>query len=228
MKKSQLENYIKKEIVNMLSEVDSFNEEKGVIPQVGKMYKVDWDGPTNVEVKSYEYDKIVLRRKEGNTNKDATGSRNRIEVSVDEFNDMLAEAEAYELTGSTGTKTVSSFRSQDDANKFKQQNPNIKQVKKLEEKEEDDDVEEKEDDWYKSKDEDGDKDKEPSKSDLKKDAKATKGMAKAKDELAILTRDMKSLAKKYKEAKGAEKDKIVADLKAKTKLKKELEAILDK
>jgi hypothetical protein len=92
---------------------------------------------------------------------------------------------------------------------------------------EEDDVEV-EDNWYKSKDEDGDKDKEPSKSDLKKDAKATKGMAKAKDELAVLTREMKSLARKYKEAEGAAKEKIVADLKEKTKLKKELEAILDK
>lgn len=91
-----------------------------------------------------------------------------------------------------------------------------------------DEDEEMEDDWYKSKDEDGDKDKEPSKADLKKDAKATKGVAKAKDELAILTREMKSLAKKYKEAEGAAKEKIVADLKEKTKLKKELEAILDK
>jgi hypothetical protein len=91
-----------------------------------------------------------------------------------------------------------------------------------------DEDEEMEDDWYKSKDEDGDKDKEPSKSDLKKDAKATKGMAKAKDELAKLTKEMKSLAKKYKEAEGAAKEKIVADLKEKTKLKKELEAILDK
>lgn len=90
-----------------------------------------------------------------------------------------------------------------------------------------DDVEVK-DDYYKVEDEDGDRDKEPSKSELKKDAKATKGLAKAKDELAILTREMKSLAKKYKEAKGADKDKIVADLKEKTKLKKELEAILDK
>jgi len=94
--------------------------------------------------------------------------------------------------------------------------------------EKDEDDVEVEDDWYKSKDEDGDKDKEPSKSDLKKDAKATKGVAKAKDELAMLTREMKALAKKYKEAEGADKDKIVADLKEKTKLKKELEAILDK
>ena len=91
-----------------------------------------------------------------------------------------------------------------------------------------DEDEEMEDDWYKSKDEDGNKDKEPSKADLKKDAKATKGMAKAKDELAKLTQEMKALAKKYKEAEGADKEKIVADLKEKTKLKKELEAILDK
>jgi hypothetical protein len=139
---------------------------------------------------------------------------------------LTEAAEAYELTGKTGTKTISSFKSQDEANKFKQQNPNVASIKKLEEKEEDD-VEVK-DDWYKSKDEDGDKDKEPSKSDLKKDAKATKGVAKAKDELAMLTREMKALAKKYKEAEGAAKEKIVADLKAKTKLKKELENILDR
>ena len=84
------------------------------------------------------------------------------------------------------------------------------------------------DDYYKVEDEDGDRDKEPSKADLKKDAKATKGIAKAKDELAVLAREMKSLARKYKEAEGAAKEKIVADLKEKTKLKKELEAILDK
>ena len=134
--------------------------------------------------------------------------------------------EAYEVIGKTGTKTVSSFKSQGEADKFKQENPNITSIEKLEEKEEDD-VEVK-DDWYDNKDEDGDKDKEPSKSELKKDAKATKGMAKAKDELAKLTQEMKALAKKYKEAEGAAKEKIVADLKEKTKLKKELEAILDK
>lgn len=67
-------------------------------------------------------------------------------------------------------------------------------------------------------------DKEPSKADLK----ATKGLAKAKEELAQLTKQMKSLARKYKEAEGEEKEKLVADLKKKTKLKKELEAIIDK
>lgn len=69
-----------------------------------------------------------------------------------------------------------------------------------------------------------DEDKEPSKADLKK----TKGLAKAKEELAQLTKQMKSLARKYKKAEGAEKEKLVADLKKKTKLKKELEAIIDK
>ena len=67
-------------------------------------------------------------------------------------------------------------------------------------------------------------DKEPSKSEMKK----TKGLAKAKDELAILVKDMKSLARKYKESEGAAKEKIVADLKKKTALKKELESIVNK
>ena len=67
-------------------------------------------------------------------------------------------------------------------------------------------------------------DKEPTKADLK----ATKGLAKAKEELAQLTKQMKSLARDYKKAEGEEKEKLVADLKKKTKLKKELEAIIDK
>jgi len=68
-----------------------------------------------------------------------------------------------------------------------------------------------------------DEDKEPSKSDIKK----TKGLAKAKEELALLTREMKSLAKEYSKAEGEEKEKLVKILKDKTKLKKELESILD-
>lgn len=66
--------------------------------------------------------------------------------------------------------------------------------------------------------------KEPTASDLKK----TKGLAKAAEELAILTKEMKALARDYKKAEGKEKEKIVADLKKKTKIKKELEAIVDK
>ena len=68
-----------------------------------------------------------------------------------------------------------------------------------------------------------DEDAEPTKSDIKK----TKGLAKAKEELALLTREMKSLAKKYSKAEGADKEKLVKILKDKTKLKKELESILD-
>ena len=66
--------------------------------------------------------------------------------------------------------------------------------------------------------------KEPTADDLKK----TKGLAKAAEELAILTKEMKALARDYKKAEGEEKEKIVADLKKKTKIKKELEAIVDK
>ena len=57
--------------------------------------------------------------------------------------------------------------------------------------------------------------------------KKNKGLAKAKEELALLTREMKSLAKKYSKAEGADKEKLVKTLKVKTKLKKELENILD-
>lgn len=57
--------------------------------------------------------------------------------------------------------------------------------------------------------------------------KKTKGLSKAKEELALLTREMKSLAKKYSKAEGADKEKLVKILKDKTKLKKELESILD-
>ena len=66
-------------------------------------------------------------------------------------------------------------------------------------------------------------DEEPTKKDIKK----TKGLAKAKEELALLTQEMKSLAKKYSKAEGEDKEKLVKTLKAKTKLKKELESILD-
>jgi len=122
----------------------------------------------------------------------------------------------------TDTSTINKLKSDPNVSSVSMGSKKIKEANK-----EEDDVEVK-DDYYKVEDEDGDRDKEPSKADLKKDAKATKGIAKAKDELAILTREMKSLAKKYKEAEGAAKEKIVADLKEKTKLKKELEAILDK
>ena len=71
---------------------------------------------------------------------------------------------------------------------------------------------------------DENEDEEPSKSDIKK----TKGLAKAKEELAQLTKQMKSLARDYKGAEGEAKEKIIADLKSKTKLKKELESLMFK
>jgi aspartate oxidase len=91
------------------------------------------------------------------------------------------------------------------------------------EKDEDEEIK---DDYYKVEDEDGDKDKGPTKSELKNIAKTTKGIAKAKDELARLTQEMKSLGKEYQKAEGAEKEKMLADLRKKTDLKKELEAIV--
>ena len=64
---------------------------------------------------------------------------------------------------------------------------------------------------------------EPSKSDLKK----TKGLAKMKEELVLLTREMKSLGRKYAKLEGKEKENLLKDLKSKTLRKKELEKALD-
>ena len=47
--------------------------------------------------------------------------------------DHKLKEDAYELTGSTGDKTVSSFKTSTEANTFKSKNPNIKSIKKLEE-----------------------------------------------------------------------------------------------
>lgn len=78
-------------------------------------------------------------------------------------------------------------------------------------------LEESEDEEY-----DMDMDTEPTKKSLKKDNSVTK-LAR---ELQNLIKDMKALAKKYKEAEGDEKLAIVKDLKYKTKLKNELEALI--
>jgi hypothetical protein len=64
---------------------------------------------------------------------------------------------------------------------------------------------------------------EPSDADIKKN----KSMAKYAEELARTTSDMRTLARDYSKAEGQEKENLLKKLKSKTKLKKELEAILD-
>ncbi len=106
----------------------------------------------------------------------------------------LSETEAYELTGKTGSKTVSSFKSQDEANKFKQQNPNIVSVKKLEEKEEEEDVEVK-DDYYKVEDEDDVKPVDAPAGDKEIQKKATKA-----DIIIKTYKDLNQMLQRYKAA----------------------------
>tara|TARA_Y100000114_G_scaffold134005_1_gene133819 strand:- start:920 stop:1285 length:366 start_codon:yes stop_codon:yes gene_type:complete len=67
-------------------------------------------------------------------------------------------------------------------------------------------------------------DKEPSDSEIKKN----KSLAKYAEDLALLTKQMRSLAREYSKAEGAKKEDLLKTLKSKTKLKKELENILDK
>lgn len=67
-----------------------------------------------------------------------------------------------------------------------------------------------------------DEDAEPTDKDLKKKDSVAKTATKLKD----TTTQMKALAKKFKDAEGAEKTKIKDQLKKLTKVKKELEAML--
>ena len=67
-----------------------------------------------------------------------------------------------------------------------------------------------------------DEDAEPTKAELEK----TKSLAKAKEEIAQLTKKMKAKAKEYKEAEGDAKEKIKDELKAMTAEKKKLEKLL--
>jgi len=67
-----------------------------------------------------------------------------------------------------------------------------------------------------------DEDAEPSKAELEK----TKSLAKAKEELAQLIKQMKAKAKDYKAAEGDAKEKIKDELKAMTAEKKKLEKLL--
>lgn len=67
--------------------------------------------------------------------------------------------------------------------------------------------------------------KEPTKAELTRGAGS---LTRLGYRLADVTKEMKSLARKYKKAEGAEKEKIVADLKKMTKIKKELEAAINK
>ena len=65
---------------------------------------------------------------------------------------------------------------------------------------------------------------EPSDSDIRKN----KSLAKTAEDLALIQADMRSLARKFSKAKGEKKEELLKTLKEKTKLKKELESILDK
>ena len=102
--------------------------------------------------------------------------------------------EAYELMGKTGTKTVSSFKSQGEANKFKQENPNITSIEKLEEKDEDEDIEVK-DDYYKVDDEDNAKPVDAPAGDKEIQKKATKA-----DIIIKTYKDLKQILQRYRTA----------------------------
>ena len=64
----------------------------------------------------------------------------------------------------------------------------------------------------------------PSRADIKK----TQGLAKTKEDLARIEKEMRTLARDYSKAEGIEKEKLLNILRDKTKIKKELVKLLDR
>jgi len=224
MKKSDLKKYIKENILSSLSEntEDEISQTKDLTAAVQDLKKAKDEagieeaniGLADLEEMGYEageksfdmhFDKSILKNKP-DTKSYAKGFVQAIidsagSLRLDEsFNSLAKKLDKQKgIDKEEAGKIAGSIA----AKKMKGagKGPTAKQIKRVNEEE----------------------DEEPTKKDIKK----TKGLAKAKEELALLTQEMKSLAKKYSKAEGEEKEKLVKTLKAKTKLKKELESILD-
>lgn len=69
-----------------------------------------------------------------------------------------------------------------------------------------------------------DEDEEPSSKDLKSAKKDS--VSKMANKLQQITKEMQSVVKKWKDAEGGEKERLLARLKELTKIKKELEGLL--
>ena len=224
MKKSDLKKYIKENILSSLSEntEDEISQTKDLTAAVQDLKKAKDEagieeaniGLADLEEMGYEageksfdmhFDKSILKNRP-DTKSYAKGFVQAIidsagSLRLDEsFNSLAKKLDKQKgIDKEEAGKIAGSIA----AKKMKGagKGPTAKQIKRVNEEE----------------------DEEPTKKDIKK----TKGLAKAKEELALLTQEMKSLAKKYSKAEGEEKEKLVKTLKAKTKLKKELESILD-
>lgn len=120
----------------------------------------------------------------------------------------LEENEAYKVTGRTGETAVQSFADSTAASKFKQENPNIAAIKKLEESEE-----------------------EPTEAEIRKE----KSLAKAQTEFTKIAKELKAnvgkikaiVAKKSTE-RTKEEEMLLAKMKELTQRKNQLKTKFSK
>jgi len=204
MKKSELKQFIREEIISTLSEA-----EQGVIH-------------TKDQRKAEELAKKGLNVSIDEKKKSDSGENSKIvkigqTISVEgKYPGIFVDAE---VTGVRGEMISYTTKDGD----FGNLNVNSEKISIDEKKksEEDEDVEVK-DDWNKVDKEDSFVEKEPSAKDLKKGDKVTKMAAK----LAMVTKEMKSVVSQWKKAEGNEKDRLLNRLKELTKVKKELDAFI--
>ena len=227
MKKSELKNYIRENIISTLSEdteaeIEKTKELTSAIKDLEAAKKeagIDEDATPKGEDFFYDYLDIGMSYLDGFGKKHSLDD-NQLEKLGKKIVDQLYKGDvgkAYDAIVKRGAMKEASYSNQYvdknriASNKYKQANTYKKSYDSLgqaaaEKQFDDDNIDKK----------------------AIKGAKKNKGLAKAAEELALLTREMKSLAKKYSKAEGEEKEKLVKVLKDKTKLKKELESILDK
>ncbi len=221
MKKSELKQLIREEIIATLSENQggSSNDIKSKIekmknsPNLGKLVVI---GTLNGREGEFYDFKNSMGNLVAYFNA-YTGSNAR-SVPITKDNVKLTKIESSLEEAEQGVIHTKDQRKAEELAK-KGLNVSIDERKKKEDDEEDVVVK---DTWGKADDDDSFTEKEPTAKDLKKNS----SMVKLQSKYAEVTKQMKALVNKYKQAPGEEKNKIVNQLKDLTKVKKELEIMI--
>jgi gas vesicle protein len=207
MKKSELKQFIREEIISTLSEAEQgvihTKDQRKAEELAKKGLNVSIDEGNNTKITAPLVQFLDLQRFNSSELKDFEYISTKIHDYAENIDIEFSDNEALDL-----------------AKQYIAVKNKINERKKKSE-DEDEDVEVK-DDWNKVDKEDSFVEKEPSAKDLKKGDKVTKMAAK----LAMVTKEMKSVVSQWKKAEGSEKDRLLNRLKELTKVKKELDAFI--
>lgn len=128
MKRNELKSYIREEIIATLSE-DKNDDKIAKYEQ----YTYTLDGKV-VKPEIAFYNNLLKAELDGTLYKIEEPVNGKIELRpISGKTGMYTEAIGVKITGNSGKETVTSFKDLSDANRFKQENPNIRKITPLEE-----------------------------------------------------------------------------------------------